>query len=86
MFNQREVFRGAEIRALVPTTCERRIWWESFSAHGDTKLICTVAAHGCLSGPDLGPWKSPGASKTDRLLTFETLSKLLDKFFLSQIA
>ena len=31
-FNQREVFRGAEIRALVRTMCHRRIWWESFSA------------------------------------------------------
>ena len=30
MFNQREVFRGAEIRALVLTTLARRIWRESF--------------------------------------------------------
>ena len=48
MFNQREVFRGAEIRALVRTMISRRIWWESFSAHGGT--IPTVAAHGAASG------------------------------------
>ena len=48
MFNQREVFRGAEIRALVPTMCHRRIWWDSFSAHRGN--MPTVAAHSAASG------------------------------------
>ena len=31
MFNQREMTRGSEIRALVHTMFARRIWWEPFS-------------------------------------------------------
>ena len=47
MFNQREVLRGAEIRALVRTIVARRIWLEPFSARGGT--ISTVAAHGAAT-------------------------------------
>ena len=47
MFNQREVLRGAEIRALVRTIVARRICLEPFSARGGT--ISTVAAHGAAS-------------------------------------
>ena len=48
MFNQREVFRGAEIRALVPTMCHRRIWWDSFSAHGGTIHELKIIENQCF--------------------------------------